>query len=83
MLLKKGKQGVNNMLKVMNNDVREAFKTLYKELYRLHRMTAKFEIEQIDLGDVSCLELLHMTALTFGMTDEQFNEIADEVESSI
>lgn len=65
---------------MIDKDLREAFKTLYKELYRLHRMTAHFEVELIDLGDITCLQLLHMTALAYGMTDEQFNDMADEVE---
>lgn len=65
---------------MIDKDVREAFKVLYRELFRLHRMTSHFEVEAIDLGDVTCLQLLHMTALTYGMTDEQFNDIADEIE---
>lgn len=67
-------------VRMIDKDVREAFKVLYRELNRLHSMTAHFEIEAIDLGDITCLQLLHMTAITYGMTDEQFNDIANEIE---
>jgi predicted DsbA family dithiol-disulfide isomerase len=43
-------------------------------------VTAHFENIFIDTGDISCLQLLQMLAMTFGIDDEEFNRIADEAE---
>jgi predicted DsbA family dithiol-disulfide isomerase len=66
--------------KLVSSDVRGAIKVLYKELYREHMVTAHFENIFIDTGDISCLQLLQMLAMTFGIDDEEFNRIADEAE---
>jgi len=66
--------------KLVSSEVRQAIKVLYKELYDEHMVTAKFENIFIDIGDLSCMQLLQMVAMTFGIDDEEFNTIADEVE---
>lgn len=64
---------------VVDNEVRLAIKALYTKLYREHMVTAHFDNIFIDIGDLTCLQLLQMTAMTFGIDDEEFNRIADEV----
>jgi hypothetical protein len=66
--------------KMVSREVREAIKTLYRELYNEHMVTAKFENIFIDIGDISCMQLLQMLAMTFGISDEEFNQIAEEIE---
>jgi hypothetical protein len=63
----------------VDNEVRLAIKALYTKLYKEHMVTAHFENIFIDTGDLTCLQLLQMTAMTFGISDEEFNIIADEV----
>jgi len=63
----------------VDNEVRLAIKALYSKLYKEHMVTAHFDNIFIDIGDLSCLQLLQMTAMTFGISDEEFNVIADEV----
>lgn len=65
--------------KSVNREVRDAIKTLYTELYREHMVTHHFNNIFIDIGDLTCLQLLQMVSMTFGIGDEEFNKICEEV----
>ena len=68
---------------IMNNEIRQAIKTLYKQLYTEHKMTDHFDNDIIDLGDLNCLQLLSMVAMVFEVNDVEFNKIADEVKFGV